>query len=233
VTALSPEKSGSDEFEFEYGTAFAEHIEAFGPTFAKVLVRYNPEDDAALNRRQSARLKQLSDYCRAMDQLFMFELLVPATKAQMDRVQGDKETYDRRVRPELMLQTIRALHEAGVEPDIWKIEGLDDRKDCERVVEMARRDGRSEVGCIVLGRGEDDRKVREWLATAATVPGFIGFAVGRTTFWDALSRWHAGHASREEAVTAIAHRYREWVDIFERARASRPELDGAGRPASR
>ena len=39
VTALSTEKSGSNEFEFEYGAAFAEHIEAFAPTFAKVLVR--------------------------------------------------------------------------------------------------------------------------------------------------------------------------------------------------
>ena len=139
VTALSTEKSGSDEFEFEYGAAFAEHIEAFGPTFAKALVRYNPEGDAALNRRQAARLKQLSDYCRSADQLFMFELLVPATKAQMDRVQADRQTFDLRVRPELMFQTIRALQDAGVEPDVWKIEGLDRREDCERVVETVRR----------------------------------------------------------------------------------------------
>jgi myo-inositol catabolism protein IolC len=215
VTALSTEKSGSDEFEFEYGTAFAEHIEAFGPTFAKVLVRYNPEDDAALNQRQSARLKQLSDYCRAVDQLFMFELLVPATKAQMDRVQGDKQTYDRRVRPELMLQTIRTLQEAGVEPDIWKIEGLDDRKDCERVAEMARRDGRSEVGCIVLGRGADETKVVGWLETAASVPGFIGFAVGRTTFWDAVADYEAHRMTRQEASTRVARRYSEWMAIFE------------------
>ena len=215
VTALSTEKSGSDEFEFEYGTAFAEHIEAFGPTFAKVLVRYNPEDDVALNRRQSARLKQLSDYCRAMDQLFMFELLVPATKAQMDRVQGDKQTYDRRIRPELMLQTIRALQEAGVEPDIWKIEGLDDRKDCERVVEMARRDGRSEVGCIVLGRGADETRVVGWLETAASVPGFIGFAVGRTTFWNAVADYEAHRMTRQEASACVARRYSEWTAIFE------------------
>ena len=101
VTALSTEKSGSSEFEFEFGAAFAEHIEAFGPTFAKALVRYNPEGDAPLNRRQTARLKQLSDYCRSSDQLFMFELLVPATKAQMDRVQADRQTFDLRVRPAL------------------------------------------------------------------------------------------------------------------------------------
>ena len=95
VTALSTEKSGSDEFEFEYGTAFAEHIEAFQPTFAKVLVRYNPEGDAALNQRQTARLRQLSDYCRTAGRRFMFELLVPATKAQQDRARAEATSYDR------------------------------------------------------------------------------------------------------------------------------------------
>lgn len=220
VTALSTEKSGSDEFEFEYGSAFAEHIQAFGPTFAKVLVRYNPENDAALNRRQSGRLKQLSDYCRTAGQRFMFELLVPATNAQMDRVQGDKQIYDRRIRPELMLRTIRALQEVGVEPDVWKIEGLDRREDCERVVETARRDGRSDVGCIVLGRGADEKKVVTWLETAASVPGFIGFAVGRTTFWNAVAGYEAHTMTRQEASARVAQRYREWAAIFERAQPS-------------
>ena len=220
VTAVATEKSGSEEFEFEYGAAFAEHIEAVAPTFAKVLVRYNPEDDVALNQRQTARLKQLSDYCRGAGRLFMFELLVPATKAQMDRVRADKNAYDLQIRPALMLQTIRTLQDAGVEPDVWKIEGLDRREDCERVVETARRDGRHEVSCIVLGRGADEKKVVSWLVTAASVPGFIGFAVGRTTFWDAVADYVANEATRQEAALRIAQRYREWAAIFEQARTS-------------
>jgi len=222
VTALSTEKSGSEEFEFEYGTAFAEHIEAFGPTFAKVLVRYNPEDDAALNTRQTARLKQLSDYCRTADQLFMFELLVPATKAQMERIQGDKQAFDRRIRPELMLRTIRTLQDAGIEPDVWKVEGLDRREDCERVVETARRHGRGDVGCIVLGRGADETRVAAWLETAASVPGFIGFAVGRTTFWNAVAGYEAHTMTRQEASTRVAQRFCEWAAIFERTQPSHP-----------
>jgi myo-inositol catabolism protein IolC len=180
-----------------------------------VLVRYNPEGDAALNRRQTARLKQLSDYCESADQLFMFELLVPATTAQMDRVQADKKAFDLHVRPELTLQAIDALQEAGIEPDVWKIEGLDRREDCERVVETVRRGGRDDVGCIVLGRGADQRKVAGWLETAATVPGFIGFAVGRTTFWDAVADYEARRATRDEAVSRVAQRYLQWVAIFE------------------
>jgi 5-dehydro-2-deoxygluconokinase len=110
------------------------------------------------------------------------------------------------------------LRDVGVEPDVWKIEGLDRREDCEAIVAAARRGGRDRVGCIVLGRGEDDDKVREWLTTAAGVPGFIGFAVGRTDFWEPLVSWRAKRATREHAVAEIARRYREFVDVFEEAR---------------
>ncbi len=218
VTALSTEHSGSAEFEFEYGSAFAAHIEAFHPTFAKALVRYNPEGDAALNARQTARLKELSNYCRTAGQRFMFELLVPATQAQMERCGAAQDTYDRSMRPALVLQAIRALQDAGVEPDIWKIEGLDRREDCERVVALARRDGRDDVGCIVLGRHADDEKVVNWLRTAASVPGFIGFAVGRTTFWDAVRDHVKKRTTRSEAATRIALRYRRWARAFSGAR---------------
>ncbi|OOG58783.1 2-deoxy-5-keto-D-gluconate 6-phosphate aldolase domain-containing protein [Polaromonas sp. C04] len=218
VTAVSVEKSGSDEFEFEYGDAYAAHLEAFKPTFAKVLVRYNPQGDMALNQRQTARLKQLSDHCRATEQRFMFELLVPATKAQMEHVGADKNAYDDQLRPDLMRQAIRALQDAGIEPDVWKIEGLERREDCEQLVDIARRDGRGDVGCIVLGRGADEKKVVDWLEAAAPVPGFIGFAVGRTTFWDAVAGFEAKEMTRQEAVSHIAERYRKWVKIFEKAR---------------
>ena len=221
VTALSTEKSGSAEFEFEYGTEFAKHIEAFAPTFAKALVRYNPEGDPDLNERQTTRLKQLSDYCRAAGQRFMFELLIPATEAQQHHVQ-DETTYDLLVRPGLVLQAIRTLQDAGVEPDIWKIEGLDRREDCERVVATARRDGRCDVGCIVLGRAAEEEKVMGWLETAASVQGFIGFAVGRTTFWEPVADYVAKRATRQEAASRIAKRYREWAAIFERAHPSHP-----------
>lgn len=147
----------------------------------------------------------------------MFELLVPAEAAQLGRVHGDKKAYDRELRPALMVQAIQELQDAGIEADLWKIEGLDRREDCVKVVGAARRGGRSQVGCIILGRGEDEKKVEEWLRTAAGVPGFIGFAVGRTTFWDPLMAWRGGRSSREQAVAEIARRYRLWSDIFQHA----------------
>ena len=159
----------------------------------------------------------------------MFELLVPAEKLQIDRLHGDTKVYDAVLRPRLMVQAIEELQDAQVEPDVWKIEGLDRRRDCEQIVAAARRGGRTKVGCIILGRGEDDRKVSKWLTTAAGVPGFVGFAVGRTDFWDPLIAWRAKKTTREEAVTASARRYRHFVDIFERAQAA----DERGLPKGR
>jgi myo-inositol catabolism protein IolC len=218
--ACPAERSGQAEFDFEYGEDFAKHIEAFRPNFCKVLVRNNPEGDAALNRRQATRLKRLSEYLHAKSRSrFMFELLVPAEKSQLERLKGDKRSYDLDLRPKLMVQAISQLQDEGVEPDVWKIEGLDHREDCEKIVATAHRGGREKVGCIVLGRGEDDKKVREWLTTAAGVPGFIGFAVGRTDFWEPLIEFRAKEIARATTVAEIAGRYREFVDIFEKARA--------------
>jgi len=217
ATACPAEKSGQDEFDFEYGEDFAKHIEAFHPTFCKVLVRYNPEGDKSLNRRQSDRLKRLSDYLhngRSHSQ-FMFELLVAPEKGQLEQLKGDKKAYDLELRPRLMAQAIEELQDAQIEPDVWKIEGLDRREDCERIVASARRGGRAAVGCIVLGRGEYDAKVRESLTVAAAVPGFIGFAVGRTSFWEPLVDWRANRITRNAAVEEIARAYKDYVEIFE------------------
>jgi 5-dehydro-2-deoxygluconokinase len=219
ATAMPVEKSGQHEFDFEYGEAFAEHIERFNPTFTKVLVRYNPESDSDLNARQLARLKQLSDYLAAKDRLFMFEMLVPAEKTQLASA-GDKATYDREVRPGLMVRAIREIQDAGVEPDVWKIEGLERREQCVAIVEAARRGGRDRVGSIVLGRGEDAQKVIGWLTTAATVPGFIGFAVGRSTFLDTIKDLRAGKTTPDAGARQIAGRFLKWIDVFESGRAA-------------
>jgi myo-inositol catabolism protein IolC len=219
LTAMSVEKSGQEEFEFAYGEDFAQHIEAFHPTFAKVLVRYNPEGDAVFNQGQASRLKRLSDYLHQSQRLFMFELLVPPELMQLDQVEGDKHAYDLQLRPRLMMQAIQALQAAGVEPDVWKVEGLDRREEAVKVVEVARRGGRDTVSLIVLGRGAERERVEQWLKTAASVAGFIGFAVGRTSFWQSLVDVEAKHISQEEAATRIAHNFETWIHLFEEARS--------------
>jgi myo-inositol catabolism protein IolC len=219
VLAMPVEKSGRAEFEFEFGDDFWLHIEQFDPTYAKVLVRYNPQGDRELNVRQAERLRKLSNWLRGRDRKLLFELLVPAEPAQLDRVGGSHERYDLELRPTLVADAIRDLQEAGVEPHIWKIEGLDRREDCERVAEQARSGGRDDVTCIVLGRGADDAKVVLWLEQAASVPGFAGFAVGRTLWWNELVDYVADEIDRPTAARRIADNYRRMIDAYERCAA--------------
>src|SRR3954465_2883680 len=157
--AMPVEKSGQNEFDFEYGDDFGAHIEKFDPDFSKVLVRYNPEDEPELNRRQLERLKRLADWLHEHDRKFLFELLVPATDEQLASVDGDTDRYDADLRPELMVRTIAELQERGIEADVWKVEGVADSEDCRRIVEQARSGGRDKVVCVVLGRGASTEKV--------------------------------------------------------------------------
>ncbi|MDQ6901252.1 MAG: DUF2090 domain-containing protein [Candidatus Dormibacteraeota bacterium] len=215
--AMPVEKSGQDEFDFEFGADFGSHIEAFDPAFTKVLVRYNPEGDEAMNQRQLTRLRQLSEWLRARARKFLFELLVPPEPAQLKWVDGDKDRYDLELRPGLVVRTIEESQSAGVEPDIWKIEGLDRRKDCQRVAVQARSGGRDQVSCIVLGRAAHEDRVVHWLEQGAGVPGFVGFAVGRTIWWDPLKSWVGGEADAESAARTIAGNYGRMVAAYEAA----------------
>jgi myo-inositol catabolism protein IolC len=221
--AMPVERSGQEEFDFEFGEGFAEHIEAFDPDFAKVLVRYNPDGDAELNRRQAKRLARLSGWLHAHDRRFLFELLVPATAAQLDQVARDKDAFDRNLRGALVVRTLAELQDAGVEPDIWKIEGLEAREDCERVVDQAQAGGRKDVRCVVLGRGADLARVSHWLKVAAPVTGFVGLAIGRTIWLEALSEHQAGRLEREAAITQIAANYRRMIDVYADAAVSARE----------
>jgi myo-inositol catabolism protein IolC len=214
LLSMPVEKSGQDEFDFQYGDDFGAHIEQFDPDFSKVLVRYNPDGDAELNARQTERLARLGNWLHDNDRKYLFELLVPAEQAQLDQVGGDEDRYDAELRPELMRRTIIEMQENGVEPDIWKIEGVDSSEDCDAIARTARRDGRDGVICVVLGRGADDDKVDEWLRAGAPVAGYAGFAIGRSIWWDALKAFLDGSLERDAAAQQIADNYLRFVKVY-------------------
>jgi 5-dehydro-2-deoxygluconokinase len=217
ILAMPVEKSGQDEFDFDYGDEFGEHIEQFGPAFSKVLVRYNPDGDAGMNERQTERLVRLSDWLHENGRKYLFELLVPAEQHQLDQVDGDTDRYDAELRPELMRRAITELQDAGVEADVWKIEGIETAEDCTKIAATTRRDGRDGVICVVLGRGANDQKVEHWLRQGAGVEGYAGFAIGRTIWWDALKGFLDGSIEREDAAQQIADNYLRFVRVYDEA----------------
>jgi myo-inositol catabolism protein IolC len=217
--AMPVEKSGQDEFDFEYGEQFGDKIEEFDPDFSKVLVRYNPEGDRELNERQAVKLRQLSEWLHERHRKFLFELLVPAEPAQLEGVGGSDERYDVELRPQLMLEAILQLQNAGVEPDVWKIEGISDREACSEIATLTRREGRDKVCCIVLGRGASDEKVEEWLRAAAGLEGYTGFAIGRSIFSDSVKAYASDPEGfdRHAALDQIARKYRRFIEVYEGA----------------
>ena len=216
--AMPVEKSGQNEFDFQYGSEFGAHIESFDPHFSKVLVRYNPDGDAEMNERQLGRLKELADWLHANDRLFLFELLVPAEDAQLEAVGGDSDRYDAELRPELMRRAIEDIQNFGIEVDIWKIEGVDAREDAEMLARQTRSGaGRENVVCVLLGRGASDAKVDHWLQQAAPVDGFVGFAIGRSIWWDALKGFLGGDLERRAAAEQIADNYLRFVQVYDDA----------------
>jgi myo-inositol catabolism protein IolC len=220
--AMPVEKSGQNEFDFQYGNDFGAHIEKFNEDFSKVLVRYNPDDpDTEMNERQLGRLKVLADWLHEHDHKFLFELLVPATDEQLAKVGGDVDRYDAELRPELMRRAIEGCQQRGIEVDIWKIEGVDAREDAGMLAEQARSgEGRRGVTCVLLGRGASTDKVEQWLQVASTVEGFIGFAIGRSIWWDALKGWLAEDLNRPAAVSLVADNYLHFVDVYERQKVA-------------
>jgi 5-dehydro-2-deoxygluconokinase len=216
--AMPAEKSGQDEFDFQYGSEFGDHIEHFDIDFSKVLVRMNPEGDAEMNKRQLGRLKELADWLHANDRKFLFELLVPAEPEQLESVGGDTDRYDAELRPALMQRAIQEILAFGIEVDIWKIEGVDAREDAEMLARETRSgEGREGVVCVLLGRGASDDKVDHWLREAAPVDGFVGFAIGRSIWWDALKGFLAGDLERAAAAEQVADNYLRFVKVYDDA----------------
>ena len=215
IFAAPVEKSGQKVFDFEYGDDFGEKIKEVNADFVKVLVRWNPDDDADTRQIQGERIKALSDWLDENDRKFLLEFLVPASEQQLESVGGDQARYDSEIRPKLAVQVVEEMRERGADPDIWKIEGLDTTDDCENVSKVIKDGGREDVIAIVLGRGANDEKVNEWLRAGSSVNGYKGFAIGRSIFWDSLKGWHVGEKSREEAVSEIANSYLGFISVYQ------------------
>jgi myo-inositol catabolism protein IolC len=207
--AMPVEVSGQRELRYLCGGHPDRVVETYSPDYVKVLIRYNPGGDTAMNARQRARLREFAGWLRGRTQQLMLELLVPPEDAQLAVVAGDRDRFDRETRAQLTAAAIREIAGDGVAPRLWKIEGPESADDAALIAE-AVRSADQDAGCLVLGRGADHAAVRRWLAIAAATDGFTGFAVGRTIWWDALRGYIEG-GDRDAAVAAVAARYLDLV----------------------
>jgi myo-inositol catabolism protein IolC len=216
--AMPAERSGQDWFTPEYGTiderTWLDHVEHFEPDYVKVLVRDNPDFDGNDRRGQQDRLAVVSRTLREAGRKLIVELLVPATPEQKAKAGQD---YDAQVRPGLTDQVIRDMQSAGVEPDIWKIEGLETVDAARGVVATAREGGRDNVRCIVLGRDAPAERLDHWLSVAAGVDGFHGFAIGRSIWEQPLAEHLAGRLDAAQLTDQVATNYLHYAHTYRTA----------------
>ncbi len=213
VLAMPIERSGTKLFALEYGERFPEHVEAFDPDYFKVLVRFNPGDDQDDQQTQIGRLREITQWGDDVGRQWLFELLVPPTREQLSEYE-DQLHFDLRARPNLTAAAIQSLRQGGVRPTIWKLEGYDSAEGAEVVLRSVAADTDCPAECIVLGRNAPIGEVEHWLEVAAPLPGFAGFAVGRTIWDSALEDLLAGRTERREAVDVIAQRYRLMIETY-------------------
>jgi 5-dehydro-2-deoxygluconokinase len=211
------EASGHDWFEFAYGDDWQKHAEFFTTDHAKVLIRDNPELPASDRSAQAEKLALVSKWARSAGRQLIVELLVPATDADLSSVGGDKKRYDDELRPKLTLEVIRYLQDNGADPALWKVEGMDTESDAAAVADLARRDGR-DARCIVLGRHASREDLDHWLEIAAPISNYVGFAIGRSIWWDALTSLLAGKIDSDAARAQITDAYLGYARDFLAAR---------------
>jgi myo-inositol catabolism protein IolC len=225
VLAMPVEVSGSDRFKFEYGDDFGEHIEKFDPDWIKVLVRFNPADPADLQQDQLAGLRRLDDWAATHRRRWLLELLVPPTRQQL-AAHEDQALFDERERPALTAQVVTTMTEAGVRPQIWKLEGYETTGGAQLVLGTIKQSGDAGSSCIVLGRNAPERQVDHWLDVAAPLPGYVGFAIGRSIWDEPLADFVAGRSDRDSTGTEISDRYGRFIRRY--LEADRMPAEGAG-----
>jgi myo-inositol catabolism protein IolC len=210
AVALAFERSGQALLEFEHADWRA-RLAGDPPTFAKVLIRHRADGDPGDVSIQLERLKEISGACAAGPAGFLLELLTPYSDAE--RADAGAEQLELEVRPRLVVEAIHQIQDAGVEPDVWKVEGVADSARCAAITAAACRDGRDAVRVVVLGAGAPAATVDAWL-TAAAGGGYAGFAVGRSIWSAAVLAHSRGELGEAAARAQIAANYRAFIDTF-------------------
>jgi len=214
ILAVPVERSGREQFELEWDQQWLAHVTSVHPDFAKVLVRDNPALPPEWREQQLRTLRLVSDGLRRAGVPLLYELLVPAAGEQLAATGGNGAAYDRELRPALVIRVIADNQAAGVEPAIWKIEGLETTDAARAVVAQIRAGGRDHVTAIVLGRDAPADRLDHWLAVAAPVDGFVGFAIGRSIWEVPIVEHDRRGVDDDETIDLIASRYLRFARTY-------------------
>jgi myo-inositol catabolism protein IolC len=211
------EASGQEWFGFAYGEDWQRHAAFFAAGHAKVLVRDNPGLDPARREQQARLVAQVSAWAARAARSLIVDLRVPATGTDQDVTEGNTDRYDDELRPAHTVAVMEYLQDHGVEPALWTVEGPGRHDDAVAVAAMAQRGGR-QARCLAGGRHAPYDTLKHWLQVAAPIPGWAGFAIGGSIWWDPLHA-HLRHINTAgEARRRIRNAYLDYARYYLKAR---------------
>lgn len=201
------EKSGQPSLVFQHDD-WQDRVLASKPQWIKTLVRYNPTANRVDLNATLANLKIVSDFAQQHSIPFMIEPLVQPTESQKEI-----PDFDHSMRPDLTVQMIHEIYNAGITPTVWKIEGSDSPEFYTKSADAISSHD-TDARIVVLGRNETLEKVSQWLTIGAQNDSVIGFAVGRTVFLDAIKKYLSGEMTNEDAIKQIGENYFKLYQAF-------------------
>jgi myo-inositol catabolism protein IolC len=177
--------------------------------FVKVLVRYRPDDEEAVRDGQWEKLDALQTWCRGAGKPLVVEILV-ARRGEAE------EAFEAVGRPEMLAGFIAEAYRRGLTPEFWKIEGTLSPQGA-RTIDAAIA---ANAACrqIILGKAAALSTIGRWFAAAAASPTAIGFAIGRSVFWEPSAAFLTGTHTAERAAHDICANYLDLVDAWKQSR---------------
>ena len=169
----------------------------------KCLAFYHPDDPLELRERQERQLLRLHDAARKTRHELLVEIIVSRNGAI------DDDTVSR---------VIQRFYDLGMKPDWWKLEPNESAKAWRNIERTIVGNDRHCRGVVLLGlSATEDELIASFQAAAAT-PIVKGFAVGRTIFVDAATKWLAGGIDDDTAIADLSRRLGVLVDAWRAAR---------------
>jgi 5-dehydro-2-deoxygluconokinase len=169
----------------------------------KCLLRCHPDDDGELAAAQERQLERLFSACRATGHELLLEIIPSRGEA------GDAT---------ILVPLLHRVYGLGIAPDWWKLAGPSSIEGWAALSETIARHDRHCRGILLLGLDQPAERMMAALGMAARQPICKGFAIGRTIFGEAASRWMNGTYTDEEAMSSVATAYARMIEAWRQAR---------------
>lgn len=192
--------------------------------FAAVRLNYNPDSPRHVREQTQDTLFRLSRKCRSGNRGLMIELIATPTRRQIDSTGGYEEA-----RAMVLLESMRQIQDAGVEPSVWAFEPPADKTAAATLAAQAHIDERYGITVLFTVGSEPDpsddssypsRAEDEITSLAARTIGATGILVGPAAYFAQLARYQRGLLTEEEAIDSVSRRFQSLHRIFSDARAT-------------